>query len=110
METAGRWTAITLITPIGRWWSWWLRFNWWRLHGGRSRGRRTGAEAKLDRLSFIGFAHWSILRLPQPYLLFQSNFNGAAKQYVEAFSRVLTWAMRAMWGGARGVPGPLPVA
>src|SRR5437867_1384311 len=70
------------------------------------------------RLSFISFAHWAVVdrmppgrkrgarRLPHPYVLFQSNFNGAAAEYVEAFARGLTWRMRGLWGGAYGVPDP----
>jgi hypothetical protein len=110
METVGRWTAITVLTPIPGWWSLWLRFNFWRLERKRRRGHRSRLMANLERLSFISFAHWGVVRLPSGrYLLFQSNFNGAAKQYVEAFARLVTWGMRGLWWGAIDVPGPLPV-
>jgi hypothetical protein len=109
METVGRWTAITVITPVPWWWDAILRANFWRLR--RRRARRSKNMSDLKQLSFISFAHWSPVRLPSGrYLVFQSNFNGAAKQYVEAFSRIVTWGMRGLWWGAIGVPGPLPVA
>jgi hypothetical protein len=111
METVGRWTAITVITPMPRWWDATLRANFRRLDRRRRRGRRSRIMSNLERLSFISFAHWSPVRLPSGrYLVFQSNFNGAAKQYVEAFARIVTWGMRGLWAGATGVPGPLPVA
>jgi hypothetical protein len=109
VETVGRWTAITVITPMPRWWDATLRANFSRLK--RRRARRSRSMSDLKRLSFISFAHWSPVRLPSGrYLVFQSNFNGAAKQYVEAFARIVTWGMRGLWWGAIGVPGPLPVA
>jgi hypothetical protein len=109
METVGRWTAITVITPVPWWWDAILRANFCRLR--RRRARRSKNMSDLKQLSFISFAHWSPVRLPSGrYLVFQSNFNGAAKQYVEAFSRIVTWGMRGLWWGAIGVPGPLPVA
>ena len=111
METVGRWTAITVITPVPVWWDATLRANFRRLERRRRRGRRSRIMSNLERLSFISFAHWSPVRLPSGrYLVFQSNFNGAAKQYVEAFARIVTWGMRGLWWGAIGVPGPLPVA
>jgi len=111
METVGRWTAITVITPVPRWWEATLRANFRRLARRRRRGRRSQIMSDLERLSFISFAHWSPVRLPSGrYLVFQSNFNGAAKQYVEAFARIVTWGMRGLWWGAIDVPGPLPVA
>ena len=110
METVGRWTAITVITPVPAWWAVWLRFNFWRLERMRRRGRSSRVMDNLGRLSFISFAHWGLVRLPSGrYLVFQSNFNGAGKQYVEAFARVVTWGMRGLWTGAIGVPDPLPV-
>jgi hypothetical protein len=45
-------------------------------------------------------------RLPHPYIVFHSNYNGAAPEYFEAFARGLEWRMRGLWGGAYGVPDP----
>jgi len=42
--------------------------------------------------------------LPQPYILFDSNFNGGTDEYLEGFSLVVPWAMRATWGLGYGVP------
>ena len=122
-ETLGRWSPLTIFTPVPRWWAAWLRLNWARVRL-MARLRRvlrrtapTRAERTLMELSFVGFAHWAVLdrvppnggaRLPTPYLLFESNFNGAARQYFEAFSRTLTLEMRALWWKAYGPPDPLP--
>ena len=48
-------------------------------------------------------------RLNHPYLLFESNFNGAWEQYIDAFSEVVAFRMKAIWGTSFGFPGPLPV-
>jgi len=69
----------------------------------------------LIRLSFIHAAHWALLRrvgphrLRKPQLLFQTNFDGDLVAYIDAFSLVVPWRMRAMWQGADGFPGPLPI-
>ena len=48
-------------------------------------------------------------RLNHPYLLFESNFNGTWDQYIDAFSEVVPFRMKAIWGTSFGFPGPLPV-
>lgn len=121
-DTLGRWTAITVITPIPWWWAVWLRFNFWRAGLSRRLKGPSRTERDLATLSFIGFAHWGVVarvparagflrsrRLRPRCLVFQSNFNGFAAEYIEAFSRILATGMRAIWGGGYGVPGPLPV-
>lgn len=122
-ETLGRWSPLTIFTPVPRWWAVWLRFNWTRvrlmalLRRALRRTAPTNAERTLTELSFVSFGHWAAFdripakggeRLPTPYLLFTSNFNGAARQYFEAFSRTLTLEMRALWWKAYGPPDPLP--
>jgi hypothetical protein len=109
----GRATAITVITPIKRggplvlWLVFWAGRNIaWTLE-------------KLEQLSFIHFARWAVIksfpndqggeRLNHPYLLFESNFNGAWEQYIDAFSEVVAFRMKAIWGTSFGFPGPLPV-
>jgi hypothetical protein len=122
MDSVGRWTAITVITPIPWWWALWLRFNFWRAEVARRLKGPSKIERDLAKLAFIGFAHWGVTarvparaglwrsrRLRPGCLVFQSNFNGFAAEYIEAFSRILTAGMRAIWGGGYGVPGPLPV-
>jgi hypothetical protein len=74
---------------------------------------------KLRELSFIHFARWAVIgrfpdagrgeRLGHSYLLFESNFNGTWDQYIDAFSEVVPWRMRAIWATSYGFPGPLPV-
>ena len=74
------------------------------------------------RLGFINFAHWSLFdrvpaggprrgrrRLKQPYVLFQSNFNGPADLYIDAFSLVVRGRIWLLWGGAYGYPGARPM-
>ncbi|MBA3327821.1 MAG: hypothetical protein H0T43_05925 [Solirubrobacterales bacterium] len=100
----GRVEAITIITPVRGWWSWWLRLSW-----PFARGNPLVLRPLL-RLAFIHFAHWSLIRRGRGrYLLFQSNFNGDVKQYVDAFSLTVPGRMRLMWGGAHGFPGPRPM-
>lgn len=106
-----------MITPAPRWWAAWLRFEFAALALLKRLMRQRLPSRPVRRLSFISFAHWAVVRrvggrrLPHPYIVFHSNFNGAAAEYVEAFARGLTWRMRGLWGGAYGVPDPAqPVA
>jgi hypothetical protein len=112
MATVGRWTALTAFTPVRRWWSWWLKRLFWPLLGARPR-----MLDPLIRLSLIGAARWSLFdrvpptaprseatRFPQPYVPFESNFNGGSDDYLEAFALVVLWGMRGTWAGAYGVP------
>ncbi len=122
MDTIGRTTAITVISAIRPWWALFLRFNFVRVRLMRRLTGPSGIDRALRRLSFIHFAHWALFdrippsaprrrrrKLPQPYLLFHSNFNGGAQEYIEAFSMTVRSGMRALWGGAYGVPPPTPV-
>jgi len=109
----GRATAITVITPIKRGGPLVLWLVFW---AGRNVKRTL---EKLEKLSFIHFARWAVIkrfpdehggeRLNHPYLLFESNFNGAWEQYIDAFSEVVAFRMKAIWGTSFGFPGPLPV-
>lgn len=107
---------ITIISPVRRWWALWLRFTW-------PFARRNRLVTRpLVKLGFINFAHWSVFdrvparaprrdarRLPQPYILFQSNFNGPASLYIDAFSLVVPGRLRLLWGGAYRYPGARPM-
>ena len=75
----------------------------------------------MDRLSFISFASWSLVRRipfngpPQvlrrlrfDHMFFEVSFNGGWDQYVDASVRILTGGMKAYWGTSAGFPGPLP--
>ena len=48
-------------------------------------------------------------RLHYAYLFFESNFNGTWDQYIDAFSEVVPFRMKAIWGTSYGFPGPIPV-
>ena len=109
----GKATAITVITPVKPWGPWLLRLVFW---AGRNIKRTL---EKVERLSFIHYAHWAVIRrfpnggagerLGHTYLLFESNFNGTWDQYIDAFSEVVPFRMKALWGTSYGFPGPLPV-
>jgi hypothetical protein len=116
MERAMRAQAVTIISPMRRWWALWLRISW------PGADRLALVKRPLLRLSFIHFAHWSLVRrvpagasgararrLPHPYLLFQSNFDDDLDAYIDAFALVVPWRMRSMWHGVFGFPGPRPV-
>ena len=116
MAGPGRITPITIISPVRRWWAWWLRLTW-------PLARWNPLVVRpLIRLGFINFAHWSLFdrvpaggprrdrrRLKQPYVLFQSNFNGPADLYIDAFSLVVRGRIWLLWGGAYGYPGARPM-
>lgn len=121
-DSIERWTAITAISPVPLWWRLWLTLNFCIVEFRRRVHRPSKVERDLERLAFIGFAHWGVFhRIParglpwrarwlrHSYLLFESNFNGAGAEYIEAFCRVITWGIRGLWWGAYQVPPPLPV-
>jgi|Tabmets5t2r1_1033131.scaffolds.fasta_scaffold07894_2 hypothetical protein len=104
-------SPITIITPVRRPWSWWLRRTW------PGSDRSAFIKAPILRLSFIHAAHWGLFDripatgsdpLPTPYILFQSNFDGRAFEYAEAFALEMPWRIRGLWAGAHGFPGPNP--
>src|SRR5947208_10429763 len=105
MTPASRISPITIISPVRRWWAWWLRLTWPLAR------RNTLVVRPLVRLGFINFAHWSLFdrvpatagrraprRLPQPYILFESNFNGPAEIYIDAFALVVPLRLGLLWG------------
>ena len=61
--------------------------------------RLTFTLTKLHQLSFIHYAHGAVIprfpdggtgeRLHHTYVLFESNFNGAWDEYIDAFSEVV---------------------
>jgi hypothetical protein len=116
MGAEDRVAPITIISPVRRWWAWWLRFTW-------PLSRRNPIFTRpLVKLGFINFAHWGLFdrvpargrrrnarRLPQPYIIFQSNFNGNAALYIDAFSLVVPYRVSLLWGRAYGYPGARPM-
>src|SRR5262245_30971310 len=116
MERRGRAQAVTIVSPVRRWWALWLRMTW------PMADRLAFVKRPLVKLSFIHFAHWSLIRrvppaargararaLPHPFLLFQTNFNDDLDAYLDAFALVVPLRMRAMWQGVFRFPRPLPV-
>lgn len=112
----GQAIAITVFSTI----RWWGRV-WLPLLFAVTR-RIPSLTETLRELSFIHFARWSIVwklpyngepqskkRLRYPHMYFESNFNGGWKEYIEAFSNILTKGMKIFWGSSFGFPGPVPV-
>jgi hypothetical protein len=109
----GKATALTLLTPVRRGGPLLLSVVFW---AGRN---LTSTLAKLEQLSFIHYARWAVIkrfpdgrggeRAGHTYLFFESNFNGTWDQYIDAFSEVVPFRMKAIWGTSIGFPGPLPV-
>jgi hypothetical protein len=108
---------ITVLTPVRRIWSWWLRLTW------PFADRSCWIKRPLLALSFIHAAHWGLIdrlpaaaprrrgrRLPAPYVIFQSNFDGPAEEYAEAFAIKVAWRIKGLWNGAYDFPGPRPQA
>jgi hypothetical protein len=105
-------TPLTVLTPVPLWWSLWVRFTWLvaALTGGL-------VQRRLRDLSFIHFAHWSLVsRWPRDpavspdeagarTLVFLTNFDGSNIQYIDAFVRVVPDQIEALYRGARGFPG-----
>jgi hypothetical protein len=114
----GKAQALTTLSPISARWELWLRFYFRVRQAFPSLAKLLAAP--LERLSFIHFGRWTLLREPAPnaaapreqwrhtYLLFESNFNGRWDEYIDAFAYVLGRRMSMIWGGARGFPGPRP--
>jgi hypothetical protein len=113
-------TPLTVLTPVPLWWALWVRFTWVvaRVAGGL-------VQRPLRALSFIHFAHWSLVgrwpgdaaverdRAVPRTLLFLTTYDGSDIQYIDAFVRVVPAQIEALYGGARGFPGPFrfrPVA
>lgn len=114
-NVAGRTTSITLFTTQKPWGRFWMPFMFVT-----TRAAPKALEA-MDKLSFISFASWSLIRelpyngppqtvrrLRYPHLFFEVSFNGSWAQYIDSSVRVLTTGMFTFWGSSRRFPGPLP--
>ena len=106
---AGRARALTVISPLPRFWSPLLKLALFYK-------RLRGPDPTLQRLSMIHAAHWVVIdRFPgEPrrrryaYLLFLSNFNGSWREYIDAFSTAIPRRMAILWGSSYGFPGAQP--
>jgi hypothetical protein len=106
-------TPLTVLSPVPLWWSLWVRFTW--LVAAVTRGV---VQRPLRDLSFIHFAHWSLVRrwprdpavspdrVAPRTLVFLTNFDGSDIQYIDAFVRVVPAQIAAVYAGARDFPGP----
>jgi hypothetical protein len=114
-NVTGRTTSITLFT-VQRWWG---RFVMPVLFVATRAFPQS--LAAMDRLSFISFASWSLVRdipyngvgqttrrLRRAHLFFEVHFNGSWAQYIDSSVRVLTTGMNSFWGSSETFPGPLP--
>lgn len=110
-------SPITVLTPVRRVWAWWLWLSW------PFADRGSWIKGPLWKLSFIHAAHWGLMdrlpaagprrrarRLPVPYVVFQSNYDGPAQEYAEAFAIKVAWRINGLWRGGYGFPGPRPQA
>jgi hypothetical protein len=107
---------LQIFTPVRRVWGLWLKLSWPPAE--RFPPVARFVKAPLKRLRFIHFAHWSLLthmpprggrRLPYPYVVFSTTFNGDVNAYIDAFSILIPWRMRLLWQGAFHFPGPEPL-
>jgi hypothetical protein len=116
-NVCGRTTSITLFTTQKWWGRYFMPFMFTT-----SRAVPKALEA-MDRLSFISFASWSLIRdlpyngppqqvrrLRYPHLFFEVSFNGSWAQYIDSSVRVLTTGMYSFWSSSRTFPGPLPAS
>jgi hypothetical protein len=114
-NVCGRTTSITLFSTQKRWGRFFMPFMFTL-----TRAAPKSLEA-MDKLSFISFASWSLIRdlpwngppqavrrLRHTHLFFEVSFNGSWAQYIDSSVRVLTTGMYTFWGSSRTFPGPLP--
>jgi hypothetical protein len=116
---AGKADAITVITPMTPFRRRLLQVEFRAV----SLGFYARIQTQLVQLSFIHFAHWTIVRSSdfpclganQPrdrtkydYLFFCSNFNGGWDQYIDAFSGVLPLGLNNIWKQSVKYPGAVP--
>lgn len=121
MNFAGKSNSITVITPMKWWKRMLLQLTFWAV----GHGAYKAIQQRLIQLSFIHFAHWSIVKgkdfpklspdqpksdLKYDYLIFCSNFNGTWQQYIGAFSQVIPLGLDNIWRWSIGYPGSVPDA
>ena len=109
-------SPLTIVVPVHRLWSWWLRATFPAAESRWPVNRIV--KAPLLGLQFIHFAHWGLVtrvprrggrRLPVPYIIFHTNYNGDLQAYVDAFALVVPGRLRAQLCGAYDFPGTKPV-
>ena len=116
-NVVGETTSITLFSTQ-RWWGRLVMPGLFAV----SRVVPKALEA-MDRLSFISFASWTLIRdlpyngppqslrrLRYDHLFFEVHFNGSWAQYIDSSVRILTTGMKSFWGSSETFPGPLLAA
>jgi hypothetical protein len=112
--------AVTAVTPF-RWPGWprWLRGLFWV-----SPRFLPFLAAPLVKLGFIHVGRWAIVTKlpsrdrpgqwdrvePKGFLVFETNFDGAWRPYIEAFARVMPTQWLGIWMGTSNFPGPIPAS
>src|SRR5688572_4923539 len=102
--------AVTAVTPFRcRAWSRWLRGLFWF-----SPRFAPFLVKRLETLGFIHAGRWSVVTKlpsrdhpgrwervePRGFLVFETNFDGAWRPYIEAFARVMPLQWMGIWFGA----------
>ena len=108
---------MTVITPLVP-----SPFQRWRQRFMLAAGRQW-PSVRLALLGFIHIAHWAALdklpnprrgrpddRLPTPYIVFVSNFNGARNEYIEMFSDRIPIRINRIYADCDGFPGARPAS
>ena len=101
-------TGLTLFTPIRRQWLWLLRI------GLPVTRHLPFMRRHILQFNFIKFVRWTVVphldgeRLKQPYLFFESNFDGPWQHYIDAFAYCIPKDIRFVWGRGVNFPAPPP--
>ncbi len=110
---------MTAVSPL-RWPLWWA---WLRALFWFAPRYAPFLVEPLRKLAFIHVGQWSVVRhlpsrdrpgrrerLRPGFLVFQTNYDGAWRPYIEAFARVMWHDWLGIWSGTRHFPGPLPAS
>lgn len=97
--TKGQVTAMTVITPITQ----------GRLENLRAALKVIGAktDGPITKINTIHYARWVIID-GGTRLLFTSNFDGTAEDYLRDFVEKASDGLDAIWGNCDGYPGAKP--
>ena len=101
-------TALTLFTPVRRRYVWFLEIGFFCAR------HLPLIQKHILQFNFIKFVRWTVVprldgeRLKQPYLFFESNFDGPWQHYIDAFAYVVPKWIRLTWGRGPSFPGPPP--
>ncbi len=102
----GRWQVVTALTPLrSRAWVPWLRLVF--AFGSKS----SLLVHPIIKMRVIAFARWTLVGRPHkpPALVFETNWSGSSASYIPDLAVTMAFQWKAIWSGAVGFPGPLPV-